>query len=241
MDLKPTLTRLFDQVAHAEQEYIDSLTPAERQANGTLQAWAPKETLAHMAVWQERIARNLTAGLHGGELVHYENYLEVNDQDCLNNSQLSFDECLTKAIADRAMVRQLFDSLSESELLRVDVIPWQEGRPVWKVLVGNIVDHPVSHLCMLYNARGDHEKALRLQEQTSHALATLDPDPVWQGTVRYNLACVYALSGLKDQAIQAVKESFPLNPYLVEWSKKDSDLDSIRQEPAFLALYPDQA
>ena len=59
--------------------------------------------------------------------------------------------------------------------------------------------------------------------------------------MRYNLACVYALSGLKDQAIQAVKESFPLNPYLVEWSKKDSDLDSIRQEPAFLALYPDQA
>jgi tetratricopeptide (TPR) repeat protein len=238
MDLKPTLARLFDQIARAEQEYIDSLTPAERQANGTLEAWAPKETLAHMAVWQERIAKNLTAGLHGGEPIHYENYLELNDQDCLANSQLSFDECLTKVLTGQAMLRQLFDSLSESELLRVDVLPWQESRPVWKILVGNIVDHPVSHLCMLYNARGDQEKALQLQEQTTQALLDLDSDPVWQGTARYNLACVYALSGRKEKAIQLLEESLKLNPQLIDWSQKDTDLDSLRQEPAYLALYP---
>ncbi len=238
MDLKPTLTRLFDQIADAEQEYIDSLTPAERQANGTLAAWAPKETLAHMAVWQERTARNLNAGFHGGELVHYEDYLDLNDKDCLVNSQLSFDECLTKALTGRAMIRQLFDSLSESELLRVDVVPWQEGRPVWKVLIGNIVDHPVSHLCMLYNARGDQEKALQLQEQTTQALLELDTDPVWQGTARYNLACVYALSQRKEKAIQLLEESLKLNPQLIDWSQKDTDLDSLRQEPAYLALYP---
>ena len=55
--------------------------------------------------------------------------------------------------------------------------------------------------------------------------------------MRYNLACVYALSGLKDKALPALKEAFALNPGLLEWSKQDSDLNSLRQEPEFLALF----
>jgi tetratricopeptide (TPR) repeat protein len=128
--------------------------------------------------------------------------------------------------------------LSDNDLKRLDVLPWQEGRPLWRLFVGNIVDHRVGHLCMLYIARGDHEKGLHLQEQTSQALAGVDPDPLWQGNVRYNLACIYALSGLKDKAIAVLKEAFALNPALVEWSIQDSDLNCLRQEPAFLALYP---
>ena len=238
MEMKPTLARLFDQVDRAEQDYIDSLTPAERQANGTLEAWAPKETLVHMAIWQERLAANLNAALHGGELKHFENYLELNDQDCVEHSQLSWDECLQKASAGRAALRQLFESLSEADLSRLDVIPWQEGRPVWRMLVGNIADHPVNHLCMLYNARGDHAKAVQLQEHIAQMLVALDPDPIWQGTVQYNLACVYALSGQKEKALQKLKTSLALNPQLEEWSQQDSDLDSLRQDPAYLALYP---
>jgi tetratricopeptide (TPR) repeat protein len=238
MDLKATLTQLFDQTSQAEQDYIDCLTPAERQACGKIDCWAPKETLVHMAIWQERLANNIAASLHGGELQHYDNYLELNDQDFAANQMLAWDACLQQASAARAALRDLFDSLSEADLARLDVLPWQEGRPLWKLFVSNFVDHPVSHLCMLYNARGDHDKALRLQEQTSQALAGLDPDPVWQGTVRYNLACVYALSGLKDKAIRELKEAFALNPALLEWSQQDSDLNSLRQEPSFLALYP---
>jgi tetratricopeptide (TPR) repeat protein len=239
MDLKPILYRLFDQASQAEQDYIDCLTPAERQACGQIDAWAPKETLAHMAVWQERLAKNISASLHGGELQHYDNFLELNDLDFEVDQRLSWDDCLERASLSHSALRQLFETLDETALQRLDVLPWQEGRPLWKLFVGNIVDHPVSHLCMLYHARGDHEKALALQEQTSLALADFDPDPVWQGTVRYNLACAYALSGLKDKAIQALKEAYPLNPALLEWSKQDNDLDSLRQEPAFLALYPD--
>jgi tetratricopeptide (TPR) repeat protein len=240
MDLKTSLSQLFDQIDQAELDYIDSLTPAERQASGQIDAWAPKETLAHMAVWQDRLAQNIDAAFHGGELQHYENYLELNDRDFEANRLKSWDNCLDNAGQCRSALRQLFDSLDEAGLQRLDILPWQEGRPIWKLFVGNIVDHPVSHLCMLYNARGDHEKALCLQEQTSRALAGLDPDPRWQGNVRYNLACVYALSGQKEKAILELNEAFKLNPGLMEWSKQDTDLDSLRQEPSFLALYAAQ-
>ena len=238
MDLKATLTRLFNQTDLAEQEYIDCLTPVERQDCGKLDCWAPKETLAHMAIWPERLAKNINAALHGGELQHYDNYLELNDQDFEADRLRSWDGCLQNAVNSRATLRELFDTMSEDDLRRLDVLPWQEGRPLWKLFVGNIVDHRVSHLCMLYNVRGDREKAMHLQEQTSQALAGLDPDPLWQGNVRYNLACVYALSGLKDKALPVLEEAFELNPALLDWSKQDSDLNSLRQEPAFLALFP---
>jgi tetratricopeptide (TPR) repeat protein len=237
MDLKATLTELFDQTNQAELDYIASLTPAERQSCGKLDCWAPKETLVHMAIWQERLANNINAALHSGELQHYDNYLELNDQDFLAVQSLGWEACLMQASAARAALRELFDSLPDADLARLDVLPWQEGRPLWRLFVGNFVDHPVSHLCMLYNAHGDYDKALRLQEQTSQALAGLDPDPRWQATVRYNLACFYALSGLKDRAIQALKEAFELSPALLEWSQQDTDLDSLRQEPLFEALY----
>ena len=90
-------------------------------------------------------------------------------------------------------MRQLFDSLSEADLLRRDVLPWQESRPLWMLFVNNIVVHPLSHLWLLYNDRHEPEKAMRLQEQASQSLAALDPDPNWQGNIQYNLACVYAL------------------------------------------------
>ncbi len=146
MPIKATLTQLFDQIDLAEQEYIDCLTPAERQVSGRLDSWAPKETLAHMAIWQERLAKNIQAAMHGGELQRYENYLELNDQDFEANRLLPWDDCLECSSHSRSALRQLFDSLDESDLHRTDVLPWQESRPLWKQFVGIIVDHPVSHL-----------------------------------------------------------------------------------------------
>lgn len=238
MELKPTLTQLFDQASLAEQEYINCLTPAERQPSGQIDAWAPKEVLSHMAIWQERLAKNITASLHGGELQHYDNYLDLNDQGFEADRLQSWDDCLENAARSQAVLRQLFDSLSEADLLRRDVLPWQESRPLWMLFVNNIVVHPLSHLWLLYNDRHEPEKAMRLQEQASQSLAALDPDPNWQGNIQYNLACVYALSGEKDKALCTLKQALALNPGLLEWTKEDGDLSSLRQEPDYLALFP---
>ncbi len=106
------------------------------------------------------------------------------------------------------------------------------------LFVNNIVVHPLSHLWLLYNDRHEPEKAMRLQEQASQSLAALDPDPNWQGNIQYNLACVYALSGEKDKALRTLKQALALNPGLLEWTKEDGDLSSLRQEPDYLALFP---
>jgi predicted Zn-dependent protease len=86
-------------------------------------------------------------------------------------------------------------------------------------------------------ARGQGGYATKLQEEAAALLAELSENSSWQGIIRYNLACHYALIGETDRAIEGLREALLLNPELTEWSKQDSDLASIRDAPGYQALY----
>jgi hypothetical protein len=73
-----------------------------------------------------------------------------------------------------------------------------------------------------------------MQVAVTEALLALSD---WRNVARYNLACFYALTGQKKKAMAELRESLQTNPDLIEWSKRDSDLDSLRDDPAFQALY----
>jgi hypothetical protein len=38
------------------------------------------------------------------------------------------------------------------------------------------------------------------------------------------------------QAVAELEEAFELNPDLIQWSKKDSEIDPLRKEPGYLKL-----
>ena len=58
-----------------------------------------------------------------------------------------------------------------------------------------------------------------------------------KGDVKYSLACHYSLLGAKTDAIRELQESLVLNPGLIDWAKEDPDLDAIRDEPEYQAMY----
>lgn len=74
--------------------------------------------------------------------------------------------------------------------------------------------------------------------EISAEMEALDSADEWIGLQRYNQACYYALAGHQPRAIELLSQAFPLNPSLLEWSEKDSDLDSLRAALEFQALYP---
>ena len=101
-------------------------------------------------------------------------------------------------------------------------------------ILDNSVWHPQSHIADFYVKRGKLEKATQMQEALTEKLKG---SPPWESTAAYNLACFYALNGMKEKAIPKLKEAFKLMPDLLEWSKQDSDLNSLRELPEFKALY----
>ncbi len=72
----------------------------------------------------------------------------------------------------------------------------------------------------------------RAREWAKRAVA-MEPD---DSAVLYNVACVYALLGLADSAIDCLERSLTNGFGHWEWIEHDSDLDALRQHPRFLTL-----
>jgi len=69
-------------------------------------------------------------------------------------------------------------------------------------------------------------------EWARHALAA-DPE---DAGVCYNVACLYALEGEADRAIDCLEDAFNVGFANPEWVDRDPDLDSLRSLPRFQAL-----
>jgi len=238
MSKKETILQLLDLIDQQEQLIGELMSAAERDQAGELTRWAPKDVLCHTAGWTERQIENVRRSQRGEAVIKYDNYLEINDQDFLADQALTWEQARQRSIHSRQVLTGLLAELSEDDLLRTDILPADNPRPLWQQLTGNAVDHSHIHLGTIFNELGRSRDALPLQEAVSAQLSLLDPDnPSWQANVIYNTACQHALSGQKATAIAELRQALKLNPGLTEWSKEDSDLVSLHEEADYQALY----
>jgi len=238
MPMRDRIRRLLDLIEQEAQQVIASLGEADRRKVETIDHWAPKEVLCHLAGWTQRQIDNIHTAYRGGAPVQYSNFLELNDEDFGQYRNLGWEQAAAKFNAAQQAARALLEEVSDADLQRDDLIPSDPKRTLWRRIVGNAVEHTMLHLAVIYNELGDYENSARFQEEISRLLIELAPDDqVWVGTVGYNLACAYALSGQKEKAIEDLKQALKLYPGLTEWSKEDSDFASIREEAGYLAIY----
>lgn len=238
MNLKASVVSLLDRAWEEEQAFIDSLTEAERAASGTRERWAAKDIVCHVAAWNEHMAQTLEGARRG------EAPAELSDDIDAINVEI-FDRHCRRDWADvlgyaetsqRALVAQL-QAFDEAGLRDKERFAWLHGQPLWRRVVGNGYMHPMMHFVGFWAEHGDSRRAAQIYEQAAGLLDPLEDSPAWHGTNRYNIACGYALAGMKQQAVDTLREALRLNPSLVQWSKDDTDFNSIRQEPEFQALY----
>ena len=237
MSLEDSILHLVDLLENEENRLDTWIPAAERERSGNLESWAPKEALAHSAGWTMRRVANMRRILGGEQPVAYGDYLSLNHQDFLIYRELSWEQSRQRSREARQAVREMLNDISETQLLERDFPPSDDRRPLWKRITGSAVEHPLIHLSMVLNAIGQPKASADLQESLARALRDLDPqDREWQGTVQYNLACHYALTGQKSRALEILREALALAPELIDWSKKDSDLDALRGEAEYQEL-----
>jgi Flp pilus assembly protein TadD len=82
---------------------------------------------------------------------------------------------------------------------------------------------------MSLSALGETDKA---RDWNRRALA-MDPD---DPSVLYNIACAFAVEGQKQEAISTLKRAIDNGFGHWSWIEHDTDLDSLRAEPDFLAM-----
>jgi tetratricopeptide (TPR) repeat protein len=75
----------------------------------------------------------------------------------------------------------------------------------------------------------------RYDEASDRAKEIVDANPDYPGLL-YNLACVESLAGRKEDALEHLRGAVESSERFREFAKGDSDLDAIRDEPAFKEL-----
>ena len=237
MERKTLLLDLLRQAREMETHFVDALSDGQRARSGTLEDWSAKDTIAHVAAWKARMADNLlavseerpptgTGDLDRENALFFETYRDQTWEEVLALADGAFQGILAQV-----------EALGEQELVSCEKLHWQGDRPLWRLIVGNGYIHPIAHLAEFHRNQGNQEQAAQMIGEMASSMASMDDGLAWQGAVKYNLACHYSLLGSTAEAIRELQEALAQNPRLTDWSRQDPDLDAIRGEPAYQAIY----
>lgn len=220
-----------------ERAFGETLTQEERERAGTVDAWAPKEIIAHLAYWRECEAERAQARAQGEGGPVYDDFLTMNTE--------SFGDLVTHSW-ERAIERsrQSVETLITTVESLPDAALFGPARPsaepgvvrLLETIINNGYTHPEQHLAEMSAARGDAAGAAAIQRRLLDAIIALDAGPLVAANARYNLACALAATGPRAEVIALLRQSFADNPRLIAWSRQDSDLDPLRADPEFQAL-----
>lgn len=233
---KTKLMKLVADVRAEEQALWDSLSDEERNATGKLDRWAPKDHLAHATFWTARLVTQLQTAAGGEPAQKIEDYQKTNEEVYEANKDRSWEDILAWATEVNREFHTALDATSEEILEGTPGSEGTGGRPLWQNVAVTGVYHPLDHVADLYLERGDFEGARSLRERVAEGMAALDESDAWQGSTQYNLACFFALQAKPQQALALLKIALQRAPNLIEWSKQDDDLNSLRELPEFLDL-----
>jgi hypothetical protein len=234
--MKSELTELLQKGYQVETEFMAALPDGERNADGTFENWTAKDCIAHNAYWRKHHAEDVLAVLAGKTPTHTDDD-QINDEVYSRYKDQSWEDIDTLVDASMKRMGEAIASLSEEDLQRHDFYPWEQGRALWREIVGNIYTHPVIHLSEWHIKRGHPSRAAEMYQEMTGQLTSLDDSPDWQGIIRYNNACSFSLLGDKETAINELGKALKLNPGLTEWSRQDPDFEPIRGEAGYQALY----
>jgi hypothetical protein len=217
---------------------VAQLSDAEKAAVGEPDHWAVKDHIAHLNFWRERTLRRLIAVRNGTEPPGpVPDFQPENERNFTEQRHTPWSEIIGESDRLFSVAKQAISGLSEAQLTEPQATASVEITLSERV-VSDYLEHPSEHLTQLYRERGDTDHAETQERATVRTVSELfGQTSTIYGYAIYNLGCYYARTGKIAQAIAAVGEALPLIPSLVEWSKQDSDLDSVREIPAFQELY----
>lgn len=234
---KRSLIALLECGRHEEYSLWGQVAQAEKEAQGTWEHWAIKDNAAHISEWKDRDASRLDAAREGRTPESPADFNAANAQIFELHREKTWAEIM--ALEERAFAHLIssVEALSEAALFDTETLDWTEGQTLAGIAADIGYQHPQEHLSGILSERGDVDAAESILMRMIEAMASFDESSRAHGTRIYNLACFYATHDMPDRALKNLSESLQLRPDLADWSKQDPDMDSLRNLPAFQALF----
>jgi hypothetical protein len=229
--------RALEAQRRAEVDFFASLPTADLTRASSFEHWSGKDLLNHITSWKEQAAMRLR-----GDPTAVPD--ETNEQVDAANAHffetaraLDWEAISQKAEAVHRDLMHAFENLPQASLDDPTAGGWRTGLPLWRTLASNTIGHSFSHLIEHALERQDRQQGLLLVQQMVQAMKPISSDPGYQGAVDYNAGCLLARAGEIDAALDLLAAGLRARPDLVEWSKQDPDLESLRPSGALDRLH----
>jgi tetratricopeptide (TPR) repeat protein len=187
----------------------------------------------HIGMWRERM-RNSMSELAEGRPATPPPPLE--EQDEINDRELA--GAIGIPLGDAAarcdhLLGELIDVYS-----RVGDAPfdWYGAKTTSEAVLRSTCIHATTHMSAYHRENGDVETADAVVERTADNLRDARAPDYVLGIALYNLACVRAQQGRKDEALELLGEALGKRPDAKKTAADDSDLAALRDEPRFKEL-----
>jgi tetratricopeptide (TPR) repeat protein len=229
--IKKEMLNLFTSLRSELSEIIAGLNEPQKQECGSPLKWGVKDMLVHLSFWGDHFNRQVEAARAGLPIPEAGDYYEtLNDGILLRNIGKSFENARKEEETVFEKSLGLLEAESPDDLVDPQKYAHMNGRSLLDRALGTECYHVAAHISDFYIKEGNYDKAARLQETYTARLAAF---PSWKANAYYNLACFYSLNGNKDMALSNLELAFKEKADLIEWSKKDPDIDPLRKETQY--------
>lgn len=233
-NIKREFLKFMGLIEEEVSTFVAGLSKEEKSRKGSLKKWSAKDVFSHLVFWGNHFNAQLSKAKEGGKGPTAGDYFDkVNDGVLYQHMEQLFDEALKEYNDSYETSKNLLNGYSTDKLNDNAIYEYLDGRSIVDRALGTFGWHIAYHLSDYYLKENQTEKAVKLQENYTEKLKLF---PSWEANAIYNLACFYTQIGENKKAIANLKPAFLARPDLIEWSKKDSDLDPLREEPDFKKL-----
>jgi len=234
--LKDALLDFLELIKNEITAFERGLTEEQKKEGGSLNKWSVKDILSHLVFWGNHFNSQAEKARNGEKVPQVGDYFDqLNDGVLIEHMEQPFSEALIELERSFQESTAILKSFSADELNDKNKFEYLNDRTLIDNALGTLGWHVSHHISDFYVKNGQIEKAIDLQEKYTKRLRGF---PTWEANAIYNLACFFVLIGEKEKAIINLESAFLAQPDLIEWSKNDNDLDALREDTDFKALFP---
>ncbi len=231
--LKANTVALIRRGRQLERETVAALSPAQRDAVGTLERWATKDKVVHVNAWKAVTVENLQDSRAGRVPDRRDDFLPYNDAIFENHRRDTWAEVARYADETTNALIAEVESYSAEELERAGLYDWLGAFNVAEQAVSTCIWHGLMHMTEPYIERGDGAAAAAMVNSIFPATLEVMKGERAQGTAAYNQACVYAQMGMTERALELLSYAFLRRPDLKGYSGEDTDLATLWTSPLY--------
>lgn len=230
--LTGALARTIETARSAERDLFGGLGGSVLERPIRPGDWNPKDFQAHLTAWKARQADRFAAMREGRELPPP---MDDTEEDAINAELRS-----TRVDWDWAAIVEEADAVAERlslELRKSDPEVIRASDRLMSGTFGNGVLHTLTHLRWLLEAGVplDRARVAAFEDEALRVVSVAAIPEKGRAVGLYDIACYHALSGSPDIARNLLRDAFRMDPELVEYSRTDEELQSIRGDLDSLA------